>query len=98
LLAVDLLGFGDSGKPDVEYSLADQQRYLDAWFDALDLRDLTLVVQDYGAAHGLHWAARHPERVAAVLLAEPVLRPIESGAIFSSEPPTAGTSPRSPIR
>lgn len=78
LLAVDLLGFGDSGKPALEYSLADQQRHLDAWFAALDLRNVTLVLQDYGAAHGLHWAARHPDRVAAVLLAEPVLRPIES--------------------
>ncbi|OLM14067.1 Haloalkane dehalogenase [Pseudonocardia sp. Ae717_Ps2] len=78
LLAVDLLGFGDSGKPALEYSLTDQQHHLDAWFDALDLRNVTLVLQDYGAAHGLHWAARHPDRVAAVLLAEPVLRPIES--------------------
>lgn len=81
LLAVDLIGFGDSGKPDIEYSLADHQRYLDAWFDALDLREVTLVLQDYGATFGLHWAARNPDRVAAVLLAEPVLRPIESASL-----------------
>ncbi|MEU6131798.1 haloalkane dehalogenase [Saccharopolyspora sp. NPDC047091] len=78
LLAADLIGFGDSGKPDVDYDLADHQRFLDAWFDALGLTNVTLVLQDFGAAFGLNWAARHPDRVRAVLLAEPVLRPIES--------------------
>lgn len=78
LLALDLIGFGDSGKPDIEYSLDDHQRYVDAWFDALDLRNVTLVLQDYGAAFGIGWARRHPDRVAGVVLAEPVLRPIAS--------------------
>ncbi|GAA3628789.1 haloalkane dehalogenase [Kineosporia mesophila] len=81
LLAVDLIGFGDSGRPAIDYELADHERYLDAWFDALDLRDVTLVLQDYGAAFGVSWAARHPERVRAVLLAEPVIRDIESAAL-----------------
>lgn len=80
-LAVDLIGFGDSGKPAIEYSLHDHQRYLDAWFDAHELREVTLVLQDYGALFGLSWAARHPDRVAAVLLAEPVLRPIEAAEL-----------------
>lgn len=42
---------------------------------------MTLVLQDYGAAFGVSWAARHPERVRAVLLAEPVIRDIESSAL-----------------
>ncbi|GAA1604967.1 haloalkane dehalogenase [Actinoplanes couchii] len=81
LLAPDLIGFGDSGRPDIAYELADHERYLDAWFEALDLRDVTLVLQDYGAAFGVSWAARHPDRVRAVLLAEPVIRDIESAAL-----------------
>ncbi|GLY16853.1 haloalkane dehalogenase [Kineosporia rhizophila] len=81
LLAVDLIGFGDSGRPAIDYELADHERYLDAWFDALDLREVTLVLQDYGAAFGVSWAARHPDRVRAVLLAEPVIRDIESSAL-----------------
>ncbi len=78
LLALDLIGFGDSGKPDIDYTLDDHQGYVDAWFDALDLTDVTLVLQDYGAAFGLTWARRHPDRVKAVVLAEPVIRPIAS--------------------
>jgi haloalkane dehalogenase len=81
LLAPDLIGFGDSGRPEIAYDLADHVRYLDGWFDALDLHDVTLVLQDYGAAFGVSWAARHPDRVRAVLLAEPVIRDIESSAL-----------------
>ena len=41
-LAPDLIGMGRSGKaPDGSYRLADHVRYLDAWFDALDLRGVT---------------------------------------------------------
>ncbi|MEJ2861596.1 haloalkane dehalogenase [Actinomycetospora flava] len=93
LLAVDLIGFGDSGKPDIDYSLEDHQRHLDAWFDALELTDVTLVLQDYGAAFGLHWASRHPDRVRAVVLAEPVIHAIESEAL-----PEAFVSTRALVR
>ncbi len=82
LLALDLIGYGDSSKPDIEYSLENQQRYVDAWFDALDLRDVTLVLQDYGSAFGLDWASRHPDRVRAVAFFEPVLRSIESASLL----------------
>ncbi len=78
LLVPDLIGFGDSGRPDIAYELDDHIRYLDAWFDALGLNNVTLVVQDYGAAFGASWAARHSGRVKAVLLAEPVIRDIAS--------------------
>ncbi|UYZ11346.1 MULTISPECIES: haloalkane dehalogenase [Rhizobium/Agrobacterium group] len=78
LLAVDLIGYGQSSKPDIEYTLENQQRYVDAWFDALDLRNVTLVLQDYGAAFGLNWASRNPDRVRAVAFFEPVLRNIDS--------------------
>jgi haloalkane dehalogenase len=78
LLAVDLIGFGASGKPDIAYDLDDHQRYLDAWFEELDLTDVTLVLQDYGAAFGVAWARRNPQRVRTIVLMEPVLWPIDS--------------------
>ena len=81
LLAPDLVGYGHSGRPPIDYTLPDQQRYVDAWFDALDLRNATLVLQDYGAAFGLNWASRHPDRVRAVAFFEPVLRAIDGAAV-----------------
>src|SRR6266498_3001957 len=49
-LAPDLIGMGESGKPDIGYRFVDHARYLDAWFDALALSRVTLVVHDWGSA------------------------------------------------
>ncbi len=75
-VAPDLIGMGASGKPDIPYDFTDHARYLDAWFDALDLRDVVLVGHDWGGALGLDWAARHPGRVRGVILLEAILKPL----------------------
>jgi haloalkane dehalogenase len=75
-LAPDLIGMGASGKPDIDYRFADHARYLDAWFEALDLGQVVLVGHDWGGALGLDWAARHPGRVRGVALLETFLRPM----------------------
>jgi len=53
-LAPDLIGMGQSGKsPTSAYQFADHARYLDAWFDALNLTsNVTLVVHDWGSVLG----------------------------------------------
>lgn len=73
-LAPDLIGMGESGKPDVAYRFADHARYLDAWFAALDLRDVVLVGYDWGGVLALDWASRHPERVRGVVVFETFLK------------------------
>ncbi|MFQ5939735.1 MAG: haloalkane dehalogenase [Alphaproteobacteria bacterium] len=76
-LAPDLVGMGESGKaPDGSYRFADHARYLDAWFEALDLRDVVLVVHDWGSALGFHWARRHPDRIAGLAYMEAIVRPL----------------------
>src|SRR5262245_4151059 len=77
-LAPDLVGMGDSGKaPAGSYRFVDHARYLDAWFEALELaRDVTLVVHDWGSALGFHWARRFPERVRAIVYMEAIVRPV----------------------
>ncbi|MFI8084699.1 haloalkane dehalogenase [Kitasatospora sp. NPDC086009] len=80
-LAPDLIGMGASGKPDIAYDFADQARYLDAWFDALDLRDVVLVGHDWGGALALDRAARHPERVRGVVLLETMLKPLTAAEL-----------------
>jgi haloalkane dehalogenase len=77
LLAPDLIGMGRSGKAAGGlYRLADHVRYLDAWFDALDLQRVTLVVHDWGSALGFHWARRHPDRIKALVYMEAIVRPV----------------------
>ena len=76
-LAPDLVGMGDSGAaPDGSYRFVDHARYLDVWFEALGLTNVTLVVHDWGSALGFYWAYRHPERVRGIAYMEAVVRPL----------------------
>jgi haloalkane dehalogenase len=75
-IAPDLVGFGRSDKP-VErddYSYAAHVEWMrSALFDALDLRDVTLVGQDWGGLIGLRLVGEHPERFARVVAANTFL-------------------------
>jgi haloalkane dehalogenase len=75
-LAPDLVGMGHSGKPESAYRYRDHARYLDAWFAALDLRDVVLVGYDWGGVLALDWASRHSDRVRGVAVFETFLRPM----------------------
>ncbi len=76
-LAPDLIGMGDSGHAaGGSYRFADHSRYLDAWFHALDLRNVTLVMHDWGSALGFWWAQRHPDRVRGLVYMEAIVRPL----------------------
>lgn len=71
-VAPDLIGFGRSDKPlaqgDYSYArLVEWTREL--VFDRLDLRDVTLVGQDWGGLIGLRLLAEHPDRFARVVAA-----------------------------
>jgi cis-3-alkyl-4-acyloxetan-2-one decarboxylase len=60
----DHMGFGKSETPpDREYTLRTHVGNLTALIDALDLRDITLVMQDWGGPIGTGYAVRHPERI-----------------------------------
>jgi haloalkane dehalogenase len=73
-LAPDLVGMGWSGKsPTKAYRFVDHVRYVDAWFEALQLtRNVTLVLHDWGAAIGFYRARRHPEQIKAIAYYEAV--------------------------
>jgi haloalkane dehalogenase len=75
-LAPDLIGMGESGKPELAYRFEDHARYLEAYIEAMHLRDIVLVGYDWGGALALDWATRHPERVRGVVLYETFLRPM----------------------
>jgi haloalkane dehalogenase len=71
-IAVDLVGFGRSDKPSAveDYSYARHVEWMrQALFDQLDLRDMTLVGQDWGGLIGLRLVAENPDRFARVVAA-----------------------------
>ena len=69
-IAPDLIGFGHSDKPDIDYRVEDHARYLQAFIEALSLRDVVLIVHDWGSALGMDWARRHPAQVKGIALME----------------------------
>ena len=76
-LAPDLVGMGQSGKsPSRSYRFVDHARYLDAWFDALNLTEnVTLVLHDWGSALGFYRAFRHPQQIKAIAYMEAIVHP-----------------------
>lgn len=71
-VAVDLVGFGRSDKP-TDPAAHTYARHVE-WvrslvFDVLDLRDVTLVGQDWGGLIGLRLVAENPDRFASVVAA-----------------------------
>lgn len=73
VIAVDLIGFGKSDKPDIEYRLADHVRYLDGFIEKLQLKNIALVLHDWGGALGFYYAARHPDNVRGLAFFETLL-------------------------
>jgi haloalkane dehalogenase len=68
----DLVGFGRSDKParQDDHSYARHVGWVRTLaFDALDLREVTLVGQDWGGLIGLRLVAEHPDRFARVVAA-----------------------------
>src|SRR5438270_612516 len=91
-IAPDLIGFGQSGKPDIAYRFFDHVRYLDALIDGLRIDSAYLVVQDWGSALAFHLAARRPEFVRGMAFFE-FIRPMPSCADFHESEPGALVSP-----
>lgn len=71
--AVDLLGYGESDRPfDADFGLATQADYLERALTALRVARAAIVGIDIGAAIALRLAAIRPERVARLVLINPV--------------------------
>jgi haloalkane dehalogenase len=71
-VAPDLVGFGRSDKPlaTTDHSYARHVEWVrELAFEHLDLRDVTIVGQDWGGLIGLRLAPEHPDRCARVVAA-----------------------------
>lgn len=76
-VAPDLIGFGQSGKPDIEYRVADHVRYLDAFLEQAGIESAFVVAQDWGTALAFLLAARRPEFIRGLAFME-FVKPLPS--------------------
>lgn len=72
-VALDLRGHGRSEAPrDGDYSIAGMARDIEAVVDRLGLTKFVLVGHSMGGGVALTYAAAHPERIAGLLLVDPI--------------------------
>ena len=76
-LAPDLIGFGRSEKPDIQYTIDDHIRYIEQWIDALKLKNITFVLHGWGSIAGFDYAMRHEDNCKGLVFYESYLRPID---------------------
>lgn len=67
-IAPDHIGCGLSSKPqDYKYELDNHIRNIESLVEKLDLKNIRLVVHDWGGAIGMGLATRHPDRIKAIV-------------------------------
>ncbi|MCK7549186.1 haloalkane dehalogenase [Marinobacter koreensis] len=101
VLAPDLIGFGKSDKPaDADdYSYDRHMEWLTTWLDTLDLRNITLVCQNWGSLLGLRLAAEHADRFSRIIVGNGMLPTGESRVptVFTLWKTFAAHSPWFPV-
>ena len=84
-VAPDLIGFGKSDKPDIEYRVFDHIKYVEELIRALELKNITFVIHDWGSAIGSHYAMGNPGNVKGLAMMEAHLRPIPTWRDFADD-------------
>ena len=76
-IAVDLLGFGKSDRPkDADYSFEQHCAVITGFIESMALRNLSLVLHDWGGPIGMSYAVDHKENVANVVLLSTFVAPV----------------------
>ena len=88
-LCPDLIGMGQSDKPDIEYRFADHARYLEEFIRKLRLEGIILVLHDWGGPLGFDYAMRQERNVKGISFMECLLRPYPTWDDF----PARGSGP-----
>lgn len=84
-VAPDLIGFGQSGKPDIAYRFFDHVAYLDAFLRTQGIDSAYVVAQDWGTALAFELAARRPGFVRGLAFME-FIRPMARWEDFHQVP------------
>jgi len=96
-IALDLLGFGKSDKPDIEYSLSLHGEVVRGFIVNLDLKNVILVGEDWGGPLAAHYAVTSPQNVAGLAFMETFLWPMTWEVDFSPKFRTAFKLMRGPL-
>ena len=84
VIAPDMIGFGKSDKPTAreDYTYSNHTAWVKAFMEALDLQNVTLICQDWGAMIGMRMVGLYSEKFARVVSAN---GPLPNSHIFKPE-------------
>ncbi len=75
-IAPDLIGMGKSDKPDIDYTYAEHYDYLEKFIEKLELKNITLVLHDWGSGLGFHYANTHRDNIKGIAFMEAMVKPL----------------------
>jgi haloalkane dehalogenase len=84
-IALDLIGMGKSEKPDIEYRFFDHVTYVEGFIEQMGLKNITLVIHDWGSALGFHYAMSHENNMKGLAFMEAIMAPVPSWEVFPAE-------------
>jgi haloalkane dehalogenase len=74
-VAPDLIGMGQSDKPNIHFGIQSHIEYIDAFIQALNLDSITLVLHGWGSIIGFDFASRFSNKIAGLAFYESHIRP-----------------------
>lgn len=82
-IAPDLIGMGKSDLPNIPYRIFDHIHYIEAFIDALDLKNITLVLHGWGSVVGFDIAMRRPDLIKGLAFLEAHVQPVTDWSMVS---------------
>ncbi|MEM8553058.1 MAG: haloalkane dehalogenase [Pseudomonadota bacterium] len=89
-IAVDLIGMGDSGKPNIGYTFEEHAAYLDAFIEELGLEDITFVIHDWGSVLGMRYARLNESNTRGIAFMEAIVPPAMPAPNYEAMGPEVG--------
>lgn len=83
VIVPDLIGMGASDKPSIDYTFMEQYAYLEKLIEQMELKDITLVLHDWGSGLGFNYYANHKGNVKALIFMEGIIQDI--GTFFPKD-------------
>lgn len=76
IVAVDNIGFGKSDQPrDLDYTFQTHYQYIEGFIEKTELKNIVLVIHDWGSILGLNYAMENSENVKGIVMMEALIPP-----------------------
>ncbi len=90
VIAPDLIGFGKSDQPDLDYTFNDHYPYIEGFIKKLGLKNVTLILHDWGSGLGLNYARLNPDNIKAIVTMESIIAPTIPAKSYEAMRPDLG--------